>query len=150
MEMQEETTIQMTMEKEDEEEIETTTATINPETIAIVAKINEIDLATNIETAEEIARAIATTRNLLRIEEIVQSPRPEIEIMTKETEIMIEETETKTTTAKTEIKTTNAKTEIEKTLGKEIDMKTVINLLVEGIEREMHTIVLHVDEMRLV
>jgi hypothetical protein len=145
MEMQEETTIPMMM-KEDVGGIEITTATTNLETIAI-AKTNEIDLETNIETAEEIPRAIATTKNLHHTDEIVQSPRQGIEItvakpkmrtMTKETEteIMIEETETKTMTAKTEI---------EKTLGKEIVMRIVINLLVEGTEMEMVIIVLRVD-----
>jgi hypothetical protein len=142
MERQEEMTILMTMEREDEEEIgkEITTATTNPETIAF-AKTNGIDQGTNIETAEEIARAIATTRNPHHTEEIALFPRPGIEIMTEETEITIEETEKKTT---------NAKTEIEKTLEKEIDMKILTNLLVEGTEMGIAIIGLRVDETRLV
>jgi hypothetical protein len=132
--------IQMMMEKEDVGGIEITTATINPETIAI-AKTSEIALETNIairETANEMPPAIATTRNPHYTEEIARSPKLGIEITKEETEIEI-------TIENPEIKTTTAKTEIEKTLGEEIDMKIVISLLVEGIEMGMVIIGLRVD-----
>jgi hypothetical protein len=144
MEMQEETTILM-MKKGDEEEIGTETTT-NPETIAI-AKTNEIDQGTNIETAEGKPPATVTTRNLHRIEEIAQSPRQGIEITVAKPKMrtMTKETETEITIEETETKTMTAKIEIEKTLGKEIVMRIVINLLVEGTEMEMVIIVLRVD-----